>query len=204
MTVHEVTFQLYVPETFQIKPRGDDLVVDVIVRQAGVGSVGNECGQSAPKKSGDRVARVIRTELEPIRDTVGPGDVPATDIAQDLRSVGVDELVAYVPAILRVDPQFAARVLPVELVCPIGFGGFVIGNEATCGVKGITSRAFARGVLVQSRGSDQQAPEWGGPPEICPVLQAAETFEVVFVLRQEIGITAIDAVTAMPGIGCIR
>src|SRR5258708_15502853 len=155
MTVHEVAFQLYVPETFQINPRGEDLVVDVIVRQAGVGSVGKECGQSDPKKRGDRVARVIRAELEPIHYTVGPGDVPATDIGQDLRSVGVDALVAYVPAILRVDPQFAARVLTVELIGPVGLGGFVIGNEATCGVKGITSRAFARGVLVQSRGSDQ-------------------------------------------------
>src|SRR5712692_10230528 len=100
MTVHEVAFKLYVPEFFQIDPRRDDFVVDVIVRETGVSGVGNECGQCALKKSGDRVARIISAKLEPIYDTVGPGDVPAADIAQDLRSVAIDELVAHVPAVL--------------------------------------------------------------------------------------------------------
>ncbi len=99
MTVHEVALQLHVPEFVQINPRRDDFVVNVIGRQAGVGLVGNEYGESAPKRSEDRIARVIRAKLEPLHDAVGPGDVPAADIAQDLRCVVVDELIAQVTAV---------------------------------------------------------------------------------------------------------
>src|SRR5208283_1747486 len=39
--IHEMTFQFHIPESIEINPYGDDFVVDMIARQAGIGLVGH-------------------------------------------------------------------------------------------------------------------------------------------------------------------
>src|ERR1019366_2025694 len=70
ITIHEVTFHFHVPEFFQVKPRGDDFVVDVIGGQAGVSLVRGQRSERAAKNTGYRVAGVIGAKLNPFDNSV--------------------------------------------------------------------------------------------------------------------------------------
>ena len=170
IAVHEMTLHLHIPEFIYIEPRRDDFVVNVIGGQTRVGFVRGNGRKGASKDTGDRVAGVIGAKGQPLRNPVGSGGVPAAYIGYILEGEGLDDLIAQIAAILRIDPQFPQGVLALELVGPVRLRTLGVRNQSGAGVDGIAECPFAVYVLIHSGRSDQQPPQGSIPAEVGAIL----------------------------------